>query len=437
MKSWSGLAPAVDAHLERWAIIGRVVDLTDATLTGPEWQKKVEAVTAVKRVMQTDAGMRWLAFARSYGLPGPEGGPPAASFQVIDRDHEDEEGRVYSSDESGFDVRHSARIRDGSTITGREQWEHTGESLATGMLLIQREYRMLNEAVSHYVSAEVVTEVTWAAEEAFPEPLFETDLFTPAGFAVFETPIQVVDLHPDTGLVEPRLHIPIRAIGWRRHGNIMSPIDGTIGEGVSLFLYTTPTDYVDGYCRELKALTGRDAPDPADETDIEGPFIPVEVIPWRFGVEWSPRADDINYHVPGTVPTPVAFQRRWFYAFMRLCWQQIIVRHASHEPRHDHRRWERFAKRKELLDYTTLRLRRTVDPNYKPSGMGLPLEHRIKVRAHWHYAYCASMGGPARLADGTQDPTNHRWVWVESYWKGPEDGPIGRAALRHVGRTLN
>ena len=149
------------------------------------------------------------------------------------------------------------------------------------------------------------------------------------------------------------------------------------------------------------------------------------MIPWRFGVEWSPRDDDINYHIPGTVPSPVAFQRRWFFAFMRLCWQEIIVRHATHEPRQAHRRWERFAKRKELLDYTTLRLRRIVDPYYTPTGMGLPLDHRVKVRAHWHYAYCSSLGGPARLPDGTMDPATHRLVWIESYWKGPEDGPIG------------
>ena len=149
------------------------------------------------------------------------------------------------------------------------------------------------------------------------------------------------------------------------------------------------------------------------------------MIPWRFGVEWAPRADDVNYHVPGTVPSPVAFQRRWFFAFMRLMWQEIIVRHATHEPRHTHRRWERLAKRKELLDYTTLRLRRVVDPTYEPTGMGLP----VGPPGVGAGALAAARGfrslGPARLPDGTMDPITHRLVWIEAHWRGPEDGPIG------------
>jgi hypothetical protein len=283
---------------------------------------------------------------------------------------------------------------------------------------------MLDAAVTHYVSAEVVEEVTWAAEEAFPEPLFPTDLFTPSGFAVFEKPVRVVDLNVDTGLPDPRVHVDVRAIGWHRHGNIRSPKDGTIDEGVTLFMYTTPDDYIEGYVKEL-AATGSEYKDPATQDDVEGAFLPLEVIPWRFGIEWEPKPDTINYHIPGMVPSPVAFQRRWFFAFMRLCWQEIIVRHADHEPRQAHRRWERFAKRKELLDYTTLRLRRVVDPLYEPSGFGIPLDHRVKVRAHWRRVYVPSIGGPARLPDGTMNPVNHRAVWIEEHWRGPEDGPVG------------
>ena len=404
---WSGLAPAVDSHLERWAIIKRVHDRATGFVHGTNDEMEEQAQQMVLAVARHDAGMRWLVFARSYGLPGPDGIPRGA-FEVIDESQPPETG---------------VAIEDGTTISGRELFQDTGQSLATGMLMIQREHAMLDAAVTHYVSEEVVDEVTWAAEESFPEPLFETDLITPAGFAVLEKPIAVVDLHPDTGLPDPRVHIHVRAIGWQRHGGIKSPSDGGIGPGVTLFLYTTPDDYINGYVKQVQAI-GRETVDPAGREDVEGPFLPVEVIPWRFGVEWSPRDDDINYHVPGTVPSPVAFQRRWFFAFMRLCWQEIIVRHTTHEPRQAHRRWERFAKRKELLDYTTLRLRRVVDPFYKPTGMGVPLDHRVLVRAHWHRAHCSSLG-PARLPDGTMDPATHRLVWIEAYWKGPEDGPIG------------
>lgn len=397
---WSGLAPAVDAHLARWSVIQRLVDIIDASGD--------DATRAIATVSRADAGMRWLTFARSYGLPGADG-RPAASMELVPRG-DDPELLL-------------AAVEDGSTISGRERFEDTRQSVLTGMLLIQREHQMLTDAVTHYVSAEVVDEVTEFAEASFPEPLFDTDLLARAGFAVLEKPVAVPDLNVDTGLPDYRVHVHVRAIGWHRHDGIKAPTDGTIGPGVTLFLYTTPDDYFHGYVQELRA-TGHDFENPAADTDVDGPFVPLEVIPWRFGAEWEPRSDDVNHHVPGTVPTPVAFQRRWFFAFMRLMWQEIIVRHATHEPRQATRRWDRMAKRKELLDYSTLRLRRVVDPNYVPSGLGIPLEHRVLVRAHPRRQWIPSLG-PARLPDGTMDPSTHRLIWIEAFWKGPEDGPLG------------
>ena len=419
---WSGLAPAVDAHLARWAVIRRVVPLTTVNMDGRnEAELENEARRNVMTVAATDAGRRWLDFARSYGLPDDQG-RPQPSIMLVDRERQTLGDDAFLDQVASGGVKH---VEEGATISGREQFHHTGGSLATGMIMIQRELLMLDEAVTHYVSAEVVEEVTWAAEEAFPEPLFDTDLITPSGFAVLETPLQVVDLHVDTGMPDPRVHVQVRAIGWQRHGNIRSPKTGDVGEGVTLFLYTTPRDYIDGYVQELRATGHRD-----DDTwwaqpdEVDGPFLPLEVIPWRFGAEWEVRPDDTVAHIPGTVPSPVAYQRRWFFAFMRLCWQEIIVRHADHEPRQVHRRWERLAQRKALLDYTTLRLRRVVDPFYQPSGMGLPLDHRVRVRAHWRRQWVPSLG-PARLPDGTMDPATHRLVWIEAHWRGPEDGPIG------------
>lgn len=404
---WSGLAPAVDAHLSRWSIIRRIVDMTKVGVEGrTERDRDREARRIIQRVADTDAGSRWLVFARSYGLPD-EQGIPRAPHELIERNAEGSFGLTV----------------DGTTVSGRERFTDSGGSLASGMLLMQREAVMLDAAVTHYVSAEVIDEVNEFAEASFPEPLFETDLLTHAGFAVLEKPLQVVDLHIDTGVPDPRVHVQVRAIGWHRHENIASPADGTVGPGVTLFLYTTPDDYLNGYVKEAAAAYGNE-PEHAREDDVDGPFLPIEVIPWRFGVEWTPRPDDITHYIPGTVPSPVAFQRRWFFAFTRLMWQEIVVRHTDREPRQTQRRWDRIAERKPVLDYSTLRLRRVVDPDYVPSGMGIPLEHRVLVRAHPRRQWIPSLG-PARLPDGTMDPATHRLIWIEQHWRGPEDGPLG------------
>jgi hypothetical protein len=78
-----------------------------------------------------------------------------------------------------------------------------------------------------------------------------------------------------------------------------------------------------------------------------------------------------------------------------------------------------------MLDYTVLRLRRQYDPAGMPeTGTGLPLDRRQLVRAHWTRQWYGSLG-PARLPDGSMNPESHRLVWIEAYWRGPEDGPPG------------
>ena len=112
---------------------------------------------------------------------------------------------------------------------------------------------MLTKATSHYVSANVINEVNLAASLAEPEPIFDTDLFTPYGFAILEKPIVMPDLDPDTGLVHPTIVTHIRAIGWCKEDAIFSSKDDQFHPGVSIFLYTTRDDYEDGFYRTAKA----------------------------------------------------------------------------------------------------------------------------------------------------------------------------------------
>jgi len=383
---WAGIGPAVDAHLQRWAQAEREVLLAE------QYYRPHSPMNAqIARDLLSKPWLHaWIQFGASYGFVGPDGNP------II-----------------------MGGLADGQTIVGREQFSGDDTAIRQGLHLAVREHKMLDRAVSHYVSAEVLDEIDEAAELAVPDVLHETDLFAQDGFAVFERAVVFPDLDPRSGLPHPTLRVHIRAIGWCREPNILSQVDDTVRAGVSIFFYTTREDFAEGYYATAKAA-GMDIFDPSTVRDG---FLPVEVLPWSFDVPWTMREQ--SEYVPGTVPYPVGFQRRWFYVFMRLMWQQIIVRRAGHPHRHELRRWERLAKRKALLDYTVLRLRRVVDPGYKPTGIGVPLEYRQLVRKHWSYQYYPSLGGPARMANGEMDPLNHRWVLIEPYWRGPDDGEIG------------
>lgn len=347
------------------------------------------AIRALRGMLNNAWTNRWLIFASSYGIP----------------------------DENGIAMT-TTGVREGQTIVGREQFTSDEAAVGQGCHLAVREHKMLSQSVSHYVSAEVLDEIDEAAALAEIEPIFVTDLMTPNGFAVFERAVIFPDLDPDSGRPHPTVKVAVRAIGWTYEPAIYSNKLDDFGPGLSLFLYTTAEDYGNVYVRSLRdaKLT---VPFEAEDAEQDG-LLPMECIPWCFGVPWGAR-DEVAY-TPGTVPHPVAMQRRWFLAFMRLMWQEIIVKHPQHVGRAETRRW--YRAKKPVLEYTVLRLRRVVDPLYKTPGGGVSLDIRIRVRGHWKRQYYPSLGH-ARNPDGTINPESHRLIWVEPYWRGPEDAPLG------------
>jgi hypothetical protein len=388
MSKWQGISAAVNAHLERLAQANRGI-LIARKISDNGGRDINEAL--LRQHVANEWGWRWAIFGASYGYVGEDGKP-----QVV------------------------AGVREGQTISGREQFSAGDAAINQGANLAVREHTMLTKATTHYVSGNVIDEVTLAANLAEPEPLFDTDLFTPYGFAVLERPIVMPDLDPNTGLVHPHVKVYVRAIGWCYEEAIFSNVDNLFHPGVSIFLYTTADDYTEGFYR-TSIEAGFDETYPPENVAVNG-LIPIEVIPWCFGVNWQPR--DVSVYTPGTVPIPIAQERRWFMAFMRLCWQEIIVRHAVHADRPTNRRWDRMAKGK-LLDFSILRLRREVDPNYRPPHVSQgTLTYRQFVRGTWKRVHLSSLG-PARLADGRMDPYTHRLKWIEAYWRGPEDGEEG------------
>lgn len=393
---WSGLAPAVDAHLARWDKLHRVQQ--DAKLMERSLHERIPN-DRLEQAMNTVVMKAWVGFAMSYGTVDAEGKP---TQQLV--------------------------TMEGTTISGRERFQSNDTAMIMASKFALHEYEMLDKAITHYVSHEVVAEINDAVTQAKCDPLWETDLLARNGFAVLEEPFYINDLHPDTGITTDYLWIAIRAFGWRYTDTILSgdPADLTKGQGIELFLYTTPEDYERTYLASLEdaGLDHESLHRHSNRNDND--FMIIEVIPWMFGRQWDINDEETVEHIPGFLPPAVAYQRRWFHTFCRFCWQQIIAPQVHMPKRPQQRRWEHMAKRKERLDYTVLRLRRVIDPNHVAyeGGGGVPLDHRVRVRPHPRNQYFPSLG-PARLPDGRMNPASHRIIWIESHWRGPEDAPLG------------
>lgn len=425
---WSGLAPAVNAHLHRW-------QKSDA-----EWQKVQRHFQRESK--RSDSGpisialthdryplaYMWSIFARTWGLPTADG-------SVITQ----------------------AVPMEGMTINGREQFVSTAASEKNGMGLMEREHRMLERAETVYVSSDIVDRINYASQSIDPEPLFATDLFAPCGLIVLEKPIKVPDYHPGTGIMTDFIHVGIRAIGWTPE-RIAVPTpefdrdrdsEGELERmpGTMIYTYTTNEDWKNTYAAEVdRAIKdGKIRPEEAarifnpgtDQTiSMPGVFsqdaaytlgalsgrdhlVPSDVMAWAFGRNWSGR-EQIDY-VPGTVDSSVSFLRRWFLTLMRFSWQEIV---SPHRPPPSPKLARRMADAKRPnAPYSILRLRRRADQTFE-TGTGKRLTYRVKTRGHWRNVYVPTLG-PARLEDGSYNPSSHRRQWIEAFWRGPIDGPLG------------
>lgn len=426
---WSGLAPAVNAHLDRWK------------RSDKEWVNLERADARQKRRGSKDSQFElsterypiaymWSVFARSWGLPTPDGG-------VV-------------TPETGDSV-------EGMTISGKEQFVATPASARNGMALMEREHRMLNKAETVYVSSEVVDRVTYAAQSIDPEPLHATDLFSPSGLIVMEKPIRLPDYHPATGEMTDYIHVGIRAIGWTPEAVRIAqpdgydPVTGAVNvmeqrPGTLIYTYTTNADWKATYAADVMRairngqMTQEQArlvlatesgevidPDEFAERSVysmgthsgRDHLVPSDVMAWAFGRNWSSR-ESLDY-VPGTVDSAVAYMRRWFLTLMRFSWQKLVVPHSPPPSKKLHTRMVE-AKRPKAT-FSVLRLRRTNADTYE-TGTGQKLTYRVKTRGHWRNVYVPSLG-PPKLEDGSYNPDSHRRQWIEAFWRGPLDGPLG------------
>jgi hypothetical protein len=418
-RAWSGLGPAVDAYLARW---GR------ADAAGPQL-RRIERIVNGESSRNGDLAItddwltQWMIFGRSYGMPQADGTIASPMTLAGHNDGASANATLPWADDN------RPVYADGATIAGREQLSpvQEGDAAVNGFRLAAREADMLFDAIPHYVSADIVNEVNEAVVTMEPEVLFPTDIITPAGFAVLEVPFLTTDLNPDTGDVAPGVHNAVRAIGWRVNDGIAgwNADTGRYEQrgGVDLFLYTSVGDYLEVYVPSLREQLAIDAAVPPGDwrNDVRN-LLTIDVAPWSFGTSWVPRRN--ADHAPGTVIHSIGEIRRWFLAFMRLCWQENIIRtrHDDLTDRPTRRRWER-ERPGTNLDLQVLRLRRNVYPDAAETGTGSPLGYRVKVRGFWRRQWYPSLG-QARLPDGSMNPESHRLVWIEEHWRGPEDGDI-------------
>ena len=406
MAKWSGLAPAVNAHLARWQKVdqeykklNRVRDRASDRASVPSSQFPV-------------AG-NWGIFARSWGLPQADGSVTTPTV-----------------------------ITEGATINGREQFQMNQASESNGFILMERERQILHDAETVYIASDIIDRITYAAQDLEPEPLFYTDVFAPVGLAILEKPLLIPDYHPRSGVLTDYLHVAMRAISWGPctvHGED-SEGNHNPHPGIMMMSYTTNDDWRQTYHADLVKAVRSGQIDPiaagmmlkgdevSDIIDLHfsmasnlgrDMLAPMDVMPWAFGRQWQHRPH--TTYEPGTIDSAVAYVRRWFLTLMRFCWQRILVP--------DHPEMSRKLAKSVVLfkrptnQYSVLRLRRTQEKS-EATGTGAALTYRQKVRGYWMRAYCSTLG-PSRLEDGAWNDESHRLVWVPPGWRGPETGEIG------------
>lgn len=319
------------------------------------------------------------------------------------------------------------RLVDGSTHANRD--DHTvpldhPANVRTAQELLAFEYDLLNQGDTHYVAASITDLITQAAELAGPEPLYQTDLPCPHGFAVFEEPVVVPDLHPETGVVDRRIEMPVRAIGWTTTSHIGVPEsvndDGHATEsaqGVVLVMYTDAQSYNSIYVSSLHRIGVAAS---FAHPGFKG-LIPIEVNPWSFGRQWQSGGDSMDDHnlERRSVVSSVAYHRRWALTFFRLMWQRILVPTAAP--------WDRAARRRAdragigaQRDVKVLQLRRAINDDgheVAEGERGWSLDHRIIVRGHPRRQYYPSLGAVG-------DPAAYRLIWIAPHIKGPSSAPL-------------
>jgi hypothetical protein len=391
---WSGPGRALQAHLDLFERVSESYRFTE-THKG----KAVLPGNLPKQLMQ-----RCLLMSSMADL-GPQVQRRSDGMLMID-------GVTIGTQKDNFDI-------------AFQEW-----NVARAVGQIDYEYGYLNEGVTHYVAHSVMSAIEAAAKTAPDDLLFPTDLPDPQGLIVFEYPLIIDDLDPETGAIVKGLHLPIRAIGWREVSVHCRLPDGSFEPRPGIFytLYTDEESYVSIHIPAVQKHTG--ASTKGIEITSQLGMWAIDTSGWAYGLAWSGSSDTMKRQdfALGEVHSTVAFFRRFLWSYFRWTWQKLIIPTPAGLPRPDRRRFERVFNRPLEDGYVkVMRLRREVEHEKRRERGEVRgeyvVDHQWIVDGHWKWAHYATLG-PAYLEDGTQNPDSHRWIQIEPYVAGNPDGPL-------------
>jgi hypothetical protein len=262
-----------------------------------------------------------------------------------------------------------------------------------------------------FVSADMCQVVSYAKETFAPEALLETDVMTPRGFLMFETPFTVEDRYGKA--------VPIKAASWTR---IFVADDPQTAEALrSTPAYHAPfeEDFEDeikrlgakpfGLGMTFYSVTRRENLPAAYHVPGTPAALPFHITPWYFGMTYEGNEVD-------ELGNPTGAHTWWqlMQATFRLMQQKISVSHRYRPPRPLRREAKRWAFPDDR-DVIVVRLRREESAPSEPSGKSANYSHRFFVGAasggFWRNQWYPSI-------------SDHRQIWIDPYIKGDRSLPL-------------
>lgn len=294
------------------------------------------------------------------------------------------------------------------------------------LMSMEHELEILDSGQTFYISHHMSEMVRAIGETMDPEPLFETDLPAPTGVIVFEYPICFFDLDPESGVMDTRIQMPCRAMGWRIV-DVYLPNSLEKKRGIEFLMWCDRKSYIDIYQPSIAKLGHDDVGPTGDEIELR--FWKTDHTGWSFGTTWKigeepATVDGKVVTEDGTIHELTGQHRRWLLAFFRLYWQRILVPQTYQPTKHEKKRGMRMGRPLEDGYIKVVRLRREMEAERHGSkGDGNFFDHQFVVSAHPRRQWFKSLG-PARNPDGSFNHDSHRLIWIEAHIKGPITGPL-------------
>lgn len=270
----------------------------------------------------------------------------------------------------------------------------------------ETEWRRLIGARTYWISDDMLQLAHHAAESMPTQILLESDLPCPNGFAMFERPVVIADLHGKN--IAMSGFCWQRALGHDPASDVSKPV-------MSISFYTDPHDPRDEYMgkalREaIEAGSLRhNVPRALLLTELVAPFgeepFNVEKITERLAEVYgkAPDADNTRRNVHWLWGVPLAL-----WALMGQTIGQVTIAQAERTIR---RRLEKAGSPMAANPIRMVTLRRERHEEHEPAPGSVEWSHRWIVGGHWRQQWLPSVKA-------------HRLQWIMPFVKGPVDKPL-------------